>query len=274
MDKKLLENILIHDKVAKRYEAIHGEIYNEVEQRRLSDALAKAVSEISTDSQEKVALDFGCGAGNLTQYLLGLNLTVIAADISVNFLKLVEYKYKTESARLSFLQLNGTDLANIEDSSLDFVCLYSVLHHIPDYLGIIKEFSRVLKPGGVLYIDHEASPQVWNQNEKYKEYAKKMNSINAQKNRWNRVRHLFIPEYWVNAVKEFLDPRYKPEGDIHVFADDHIEWDKVGAVFTETGLEVVQSDDYLLFTKHCPQELYNQFKNTCNDIRLVVARKK
>lgn len=53
------------------------------------------------------------------------------------------------------------------------VATYSVLHHIPDYLGVIKELIRVTKPGGIIYIDHEVNEQYWEKSAVYNEFLKK-----------------------------------------------------------------------------------------------------
>ena len=99
----------------------------------------------------KKALDIGCGAGNVTQYLVHQGTKVTAADTSENFLKIID---KTFSGVETIL-LNGNNLEEIPDSSFDIVTTYSVLHHVPDYLKLVEEMCRVLKKGGVLYIDHE-----------------------------------------------------------------------------------------------------------------------
>lgn len=85
---QIKRNIRAHDKIAKKYEQNHGEIYNDVEQIRLRCMLTKALSEIKTDTRVKVALDFGCGAGNLTRHLSILGLDVLACDVSQGFLDL------------------------------------------------------------------------------------------------------------------------------------------------------------------------------------------
>lgn len=54
------------------------------------------------------------------------------------------------------------------------VATYSVLHHVPDYLKIVDEFVRVLKPGGVIYIDHEVSPSYWEINDTYQSYLEEL----------------------------------------------------------------------------------------------------
>ena len=119
-------NIKTHNKMAKKYERIHGEIYNDHEQSRLRNELSQAVSAIKTVSQTKVALDFGCGAGNLTRHLSNLGCEVLASDISQGFLDLVSSRaYQT---KVKTILLNGLDIANIPDESIDMVATYSVLH--------------------------------------------------------------------------------------------------------------------------------------------------
>ena len=83
----------------------------------------------------------------------------MACDISQGFLDLIQQgQYPTI---VKTLKLNGIDLSNIADDSCDIVMAYSVLHHIPNYIDILVEFVRVLKPGGILFIDHESSSNVW-----------------------------------------------------------------------------------------------------------------
>jgi len=62
-DSDLDWNVRTHNKIAKKYERIHGEIYNTHEQSRLRNELKKALSSIETGSESKLVLDFGCGAG-------------------------------------------------------------------------------------------------------------------------------------------------------------------------------------------------------------------
>lgn len=274
MNQQIEKNIKAHNAIAKRYEKEHIEIYNVIEQERLEEALKGAFEKIETNSYEKSVLDFGCGAGNLTQYLLKMGMRVISADISKNFLELVKYKYSRDHReKLSFLELNGSDLSNVEDESFDLIATYSVLHHIPNYLLVIKEFIRVLKPGGVLYIDHEASPDVWEKKIDYIEYKKILDSEIFKKTKFERMKHLFMFSYWKNAIEELRNPRYRAEGDIHVFLDDHIEWDSIRELLSQNKMEIISEKDFLLYTKYCPKDLYDKYKDKCNDIRFLIARK-
>ena len=91
------KNIKLHDKIAKKYESTHGEIYNEVEQSRLVEDLNTSHAFIKKD--KILALDLGCGAGNLTNHLLNMGCSVIAADVSTGFLNLISKNLKVKKLR-------------------------------------------------------------------------------------------------------------------------------------------------------------------------------
>ena len=59
---KLDWNIRTHNRLDKDYQKMHDEIYNEIEQERLKVDLSNAISEIRTNSIEKIVQDYGCGA--------------------------------------------------------------------------------------------------------------------------------------------------------------------------------------------------------------------
>lgn len=265
MDQKKVEfNVRAHNRVAKKYESRHGEIYNYREQNRLEKDLREAILTINTGSKKKKAIDFGCGAGNLTRHLSNLGLDVLSADISKGFLDLInsqDYSTKVET-----IQLNGDDISNVQDNSVDMIATYSVLHHIPDYLAIIKEFIRVVKPGGVIYIDHESSEFRWAESPQLKDFYKRM-----RKSRKGINKNLFIFNNYVDfVIRKLINPRYRREGDIHVFHDDHIEWDKIENVVNSNGAKVKIKKDYLLFRDYYDEEAYNRSQNVLNDMSLMI----
>ena len=156
-------NVAVHRFEAKYYELIHPEIYNRYEQKRVSSALKKVDKLVSDDGGgTKRVLDVGAGTGNLTGKLLSMGYNVTATDISAEMCEILERKYK------KFLQSKKLVVVNspIEDVSFDggdfdLIVCYSVLHHLPDYVDVIQRFSGFLKKGGVMYLDHEASPFYW-----------------------------------------------------------------------------------------------------------------
>lgn len=260
-------NIKTHNKLALKYERMHGEIYNDHEQSRLKNELARSISEITTSSQTKVALDFGCGAGNLTRHLSDLGCKVLASDVSQGFLDLVASKnYPTE---ITTIQLNGLDLTNIPDCSVDMVATYSVLHHVPDYLGVLKEFMRVLKSGGVVYIDHEHSDEFWSKNKIHNDFHSEMKRVIPA----NFAKYFVWTNYYDWLIRKFLNPRYHREGDIHVFYDDHIELSKVIDSLCNAGGEVVVSKSYLLYRRGYDLPIYNKYQDKTTDMHVLVVRK-
>jgi len=262
---QLEHNIVVHNKIARKYEAVHGEIYNDIEQSRLQEKLKMAASLISTGSDTPTALDFGCGAGNLTKHLSDLGIDVVAADVSTGFLELVSSR--TYASKVKTFQLNGVDLQGINDASLDMVAMYSVLHHVPDYLSLMREFARVLKPGGIIYIDHEASSAVWG--EDLAEFRKEI----KQKSRTDIKKFFVFTNYVDRFIRMLVDSKYQREGDIHVFPDDHIEWNLLKKELAAHNVTVVSEEDYLLYRRNYDKEVYNLWKNKVGDMHLLIGRK-
>ena len=255
------KNIKLHDKIAKKYESTHGEIYNEVEQARLIEDLNTSHAFIKKD--KILALDLGCGAGNLTNHLLNMGCSVIAADVSTGFLNLISKKF--EGKKVKTFELNGKNLDGIDDNSVDFIATYSVLHHIPDYLATIQEMIRVCAPGGVIYIDHEQNTEYWLHKSEYLEFKRKAQKINLKK--------FFVLSNYIGKVKRIFNPKYANEGDIHVWDDDHIEWDIIDKIMSERGLKKVLQNDFLLYNKNYKEHIYHEYKDICTDMRVTAYQK-
>lgn len=251
-----------HNKLGAGYNSKHGEILNDIEQKRLREALAQARSFLPEGTGRPKAMDYGCGTGNLTSHLVELGFDVHSADISTVFLNHVLSQFPEAKP----IHLNGRDLANIDDNTFDLVATYSVMHHVPDYLGIIREFCRVVRPGGLVYIDHEGSPDVWKQIPEYIALRDKYKQPFSAKN-------LLSPKWYIKRIRKTFNPKYQEEGDIHVWPDDHIEWDRIAQVLGECGMEVLVTEDYLLYYAEYDRDEYYRLKDRLNDCRLVIARK-
>ena len=163
----------MYNKIYNKYEQRHNEIYNTIEQERLSKKLKKAADFILTNSKEKIAFDYGCGTGNLTKHLIKLGFFVVSADISEKFLDVIKKRYQF-TGKSDTLEVNGYDLSNIENNKFDLTATYSVLHHVPDYLTIIKEMIRITKQEGIIYLDHEVNENYWYRNKDYSEFLRKV----------------------------------------------------------------------------------------------------
>lgn len=256
-------NIAVHDRIALKYDNRHDEIFNDHEQARLAAVLADAKAAIQDGHGPLRALDFGCGSGNLSGHLLRLGFAVTAADVSTSFLDLVGGRYADQP--LTVHRLNGRDLGEIPDSSFDLVATYSVLHHIPDYLGAVEELARVCAVGGVIVIDHEQNEEYWENRQEYRAFIKK-----ALKPDWRKY---LRPSNYFHKVWRLFDPRHTNEGDIHVWPDDHIEWAAIAGYLTAHGFEVVEDEDYLLCRGRYRRHVYDRFATRCTDTKVMIFRK-
>lgn len=251
-------NRQIHDRIAAAYDGIHDEIFNEIEQSRLRDALNRATEGLGMRSQAPRALDFGCGSGNLTRHLLALGFEVTAADVSESFLQLIAERSTGRPVQTH--RIDGETLAGLPDASFDLTATYSVLHHVPDYLAAVREMARVTRPGGVVYIDHEHTPAFWKGNPVHKEFL-----CRARKTDWRK--YLVPRNYYGKLRRLLIDPRFANEGDIHVWPDDHIEWTQIGCALEESGFQPLFEEEYLLFRSDYRPEVYEAYRLRCTDMR-------
>ena len=273
MSREAIEhNRAAHDQHAESYDSGHPEIFNPVEQERLADALARAVRAAGTADGTVRALDVGCGSGNLTNHLLRLGARVTAADLSTKLLEVTQRRFGA-TGRLETQVLNGTDLRPIPDGMCDVVAAYSVLHHVPDYLALVAEMARVTRPGGVVYIDHERNDASWT-SERYRQFQRE--AVVWPPRRW--YYWLQPSRYW-NRIKPKLqwrswkDPRWMPEGDLHIWPDDHIEWARIVEVLASCGCRPMVSEDYLLFESRYQRPVWESWRTRTSDMRLLIARK-
>lgn len=260
-ERQIKLNIAVHDRIARRYEKLHDEIFNDGEQARVAAMLRRARDLVTTGANPLQALDFGCGSGNLTRHLLALGVSVTSADVSRRFLEMIRSRYPAAQT----LAMNGRDLSNLADNSFDMVAVYSVLHHIPDYLGAVRELARACKPGGVVFIDHERTDEYWDSDPSYAAFRKL-----ALRFDWRK--YMRPSNYW-HWLRRRFNPRHANEGDIHVWPEDRIEWAKIAEIMAASGFEVVVSENYLLDRRLYRQEVYDRYAGVCSDTKVMVFRK-
>ena len=269
-------NRWIHDEVAAFYEHKHTEIFNPTEQARISAIIARALSEIDTGADIPTVLDFGAGTGNLSMHLLQQGASVIAADISLQSLQLLQDRCGN-AEKLQLMELNGEDLGALADNSVDMVATYSVLHHVPDYLAAVREFARVVKPGGVIYIDHEAAPHVWDPpSDAYRRYRQKLAALEGR-SFWTAVWRKFTNIFYITAWKRLFNRSVYGignEGDIHVTQEDHIEWQLIEKILDED-CTLIGKEDYLVCRERASSpEFHARYADKCSDMRWTMCRKR
>jgi len=74
-------------------------------------------------------------------------------------------------------------------------------------------------------------------------------------------------------IYRFINPRYRPEGDIHVFPDDHVEWEKVLDELVSCGGQVVFEKDYLLFRRNYNECIYKAYMDKVQDMHVLAVKK-
>jgi 2-polyprenyl-6-hydroxyphenyl methylase/3-demethylubiquinone-9 3-methyltransferase len=104
-------------------------------------------------------LDVGCGAGFLTNELARAGHVVTGVDLSGESLAVARRHDETQSVDYKIADAYSLPF---DDASFDVVCALDFLEHVEDPARAIKEFSRVLKPGGqFFYHTFNRSPLSW-----------------------------------------------------------------------------------------------------------------
>lgn len=96
-------------------------------------------------------LDLGAGEGSVTMTFLELGAKVVAIDISYS--QLDEVRRKCERFG-NMLELRCEDInISVQNKSeiFDIIVANSFLHHVPDYMGLIRETIAILSPHGQFF---------------------------------------------------------------------------------------------------------------------------
>jgi SAM-dependent methyltransferase len=104
-------------------------------------------------------LDFGCGAGRLTQALAEYAETVVGVDVSPPMLEVARHIDRS-AGRCEFVLNDAPHLRQFPDASFELVYSELVLQHLPGSVvdGYLAEFMRVLRPGGLAVLQCLTSP--------------------------------------------------------------------------------------------------------------------
>lgn len=103
---------------------------------------------LSRIKDSSMILDVGCGAGFLTNELALAGHKVTGVDLSESSLNVAALHDKTKT--VTYKVANAYELP-FSDASFDVLCAMDFLEHVEDPSRAIKEFSRVLKPGGKFF---------------------------------------------------------------------------------------------------------------------------
>ncbi len=109
--------------------------------------LNPCVDHLLGDVKDKMLLDAGCGEGYLSRHYAQKGAIVTGVDISES---LVEICRSQPNDNIKYHIGSICNLDFISDSTYDLVLCNLVLLNVPCLTEALNEFSRVLKPGGML----------------------------------------------------------------------------------------------------------------------------
>lgn len=114
-------------------------------------------------------VEIGCGLGRMTHRFAERFGKVYAVDVSPEMFGRAKTQW-THLPNVEFILGHGNDFPGVSDRSVDFVFSFIVLQHVPDP-QIVKDYlceaARVLKPGGLAYLQFRTDIQTFRQHQSF-----------------------------------------------------------------------------------------------------------
>jgi ubiquinone/menaquinone biosynthesis C-methylase UbiE len=107
-----------------------------------------AFFELLGDVRGELVLDAGCGEGYNTRLLAKSGARVTGFDISPRMIELAREEEGREPLGVRYEAASFSDLPAFQDESFDVVVSTMALMDGPDFDDALREFRRILKPGG------------------------------------------------------------------------------------------------------------------------------
>lgn len=203
MDKETKAERVHHvfEKIYKNYDSMNSII--SFQQHRV---WRKDVMERMHVEKGRKALDVCCGTGDWAISLaesVGEEGKVIGLDFSQNMLSIAEEKRKALNInQLEFIHGDAMALP-FSDNSFDYVTIGFGLRNVPDYMTVLKEMYRVVKPNGKVVCLETSQPELIGFRQLYFFYFRYIMPLFGK---------LFAKSYeeyaWLNeSTKQFPDKR-------------------------------------------------------------------
>lgn len=184
LDKKPREVASMFDEVARRYDLMNDVMTGGLH-RRWRAATVAAVDARPGDT----VLDIAAGTGFSSEPHHAAGVQVVPADFSLGMLKVG----KERSPYLPFTAADATNLP-FADESFDAVTMSYGLRNVADYPRALREFHRVVKPGGRLVVLEFSSPTSAAFDRVYKEYLMRAIPAVARRASSNPDSYVYLAE--------------------------------------------------------------------------------
>ena len=147
-------NVIFHNHEAKNYDKIHKEMWESLPLQY--ELLIKDLNLNLENIKALNLLDIGCGTGLSGELLLRTKLgplisNITLLDTSSEMLRKASKRLKSWKKNIKIIEGNINKL----EEKFDIILISSVLHHIPDYQGFLKEISALQNQNGILIIIHD-----------------------------------------------------------------------------------------------------------------------
>lgn len=118
--------------------------------RAQQERILRILRQIRDRTRGERFLDVGCGTGNVLKLARQVFSEAWGIDQAERLLADLR-----ETTGLEQLVAGQAHRLPFEDESFDALSMYALLHHMLDPVPALEEAFRVLRPGGVLYADHD-----------------------------------------------------------------------------------------------------------------------
>jgi 2-polyprenyl-3-methyl-5-hydroxy-6-metoxy-1,4-benzoquinol methylase len=148
VDNEPLQAVAYHGQLARGWEQRYRKRSFKARQAVLIECLEKR------DLAGGSWLDAGCGTGTLSRLLAERGCRVLGVDAAIEMVEAAGRLSQGEdrSVQLKFEQVETIARLPLANNSIDGVLCSSVLEYVSDVDACLKEFARVLRPGGLLLV--------------------------------------------------------------------------------------------------------------------------